>query len=323
MAKKDTWIILVIIGIILFMILMPKGPVDKNFMEVRLYDSNGKLIGTTENIGSANWFSIVNGVTGVASFDISINVKNTGTQALSCTPNSLTPSVFNTAMTKTTQNVLAGKSIGWTSDKMTASQFETAPTPDIFSASVTCTWTGSPVTKTGTLSLTISPDASGADFTLSLNPGGLGTEFCGDGICQSSETTTSCPADCTFTTNVKFRTTDLGYVSGSAIGYTSTCGSTLTKYGYYSSTGILTGTCDTISTWCGTNPTKVLDNLPGGWKSGGPTPSLWKVSETDTLCICDSDGSKYNQIKFKTTDSDASKVDSSAISIDPSKEVVC
>lgn len=324
-GRTRTWIILIVIAVVLFLLLMPlAAPKDKNFMEVRLYDKDGNLITTSET------FSIVNGVVGVASFDITINVKNTGAQTLSCTPNTITPTQFDSALTKTTLNVLAGNTISWTSVRMAAPQFEAAPTPDVFSASVTCTWTGSPITKSGTISLTIQPDATGANFEITLSPGGLGTEFCGDGTCQSSETPASCPADCTVSTRVKFRTTDLQYVSGSAIGYTATCGSTLTAYGYDGMGTSIGYNCDRLiseaPTMCGGGAVQYLFNIPGAIAGYAQPVKLYKgTSDLTLICVCanEVDGGGYRYMYYDSNDLDAGKVNPQATSIDTAKEVAC
>lgn len=339
MAKKKSGflvlILLIAAAVIIYMMIKPT-PTPSSFLTVRLYDANGNFIGTTGAVGSPEFYSIINGVSGVSSFTITINVQNTGTAVLSCTPNSIIPAAFDTALTKDTKNVLVGNSIGWTSTQISAAQFEAAPTPDVFSAAVTCTWTGSPITQSGSVSLTIQPDASGASFQVSLSPGGLGTEWCGDTICQANENITSCPIDCTPpASRVRFRTSDLSYVSGSAIAYNDTgaCSvvSSLTQYGYViQGGGNLLGNClsnmPTQTTYCGTSPKLIMSNLPGGWMTGGEAPSLWKPTEAGIVCVCDSyvsPGTSYNVLKYSTSDTDKTKVSSSISSINSQLEVAC
>lgn len=327
MRNKNKKIIYWGIGIILIALIsvgayfVLSGKIStENLLSFNIYDSNGNKI-------TDKPLSVVGGVPGVSYIDLTITVLNTGTEALSCEINSLYPDAFNNAVSKTIKNVNPGNKVAWTSSLIQVSQFESETIPTEFKAGVVCSYnTGTEIInlpeKIGILPLLIQSDGIGS-FEVEVSQGGTGEEFCGDNICQSDEDSQTCPADCTVTNYVKFRTTDLSYVSGSAIGYASSCGNNLVGYGYYSSTGILTGDCTSISTWCGSNPVKILDDLPGGWKSGGPAPNLWKVDETDTICLCDSDGSKYNQIKFKSTDSDASKVDTSPIGIDSAKEISC
>jgi len=137
--------------------------------------------------------------------------------------------------------------------------------------------------------------------------------ICGDGICQSNEDITSCIQDCSGAiSSVRFRTNDASYVTSGAIAYSNTCGSTLTQYGYVSGSGLLTGNCASASkTWCGTTVTLALSNLPGGYKSGGDSPSLWTTNDANVVCLCDegSDG-KYFFKKYSTLDSDKTKVSS-------------
>ena len=123
---------------------------------------------------------------------------------------------------------------------------------------------------------------------------------------------------------VQFRTTDLSYSSDSAIGFTETCGSDLTRYGYTGNTPQSSGTCSDdmpTETDCD-DATLLLTGLPGGYYAGGESPSLWRSSFT-TVCVCDDDGSHYRILLYKTTGFYASKVDSSPNPITPSNEVAC
>lgn len=122
---------------------------------------------------------------------------------------------------------------------------------------------------------------------------------------------------------VRFRTTDLPY-SGTAVAYTSTCGSALTGYGYNGATGLLSGTCTTGSkTWCGTSSALVLPNLPGGWKAGGENPSLWKPTEAGIVCVCDDTGTQYQLLRFETIDNQASEISTSSSVINSALELTC
>mgnify|MGYP001564593488 CR=1 FL=1 len=107
--------------------------------------------------------------------------------------------------------------------------------------------------------------------------------------------------------NVKFRTTDLSYVSGTAVGYSATCGSVLTKYGKTS------GLCTSLD--CSQTTQTLLVPATSG------TTKMW-VSGLD-ICICDSGKTSGYPMKYTTGDLDAPKVDSSVTSIDSSKEVSC
>lgn len=164
---------------------------------------------------------------------------------------------------------------------------------------------------------------------------------CGGLICSACPNTKACliNTDCTSgnctgnicqgvaVQNVKLRISDLGYGSTSAIGFTSTCGNTLTRYGYSSSSGILTGVCASImptKAYCGTSNTLLLSDLAGGWRSGGEAPSLWQSSTSGMVCVCDSgDDGDYTIKRYTATDSDRVNVDESSASINPSYELVC
>jgi hypothetical protein len=288
-----------------------------------LYDSNGHKI--NPNKGT---FSIVGTTPGVTYIDFTITVPNTGAYALSCDLVSLSPTALSNAVTKTTKSILIGGKTAWSSSKILASQFEST-TATTFNVTVRCSYNPGNGTnilpdKSASIPLSIKPDGSGASFEVQIDTGGTPTEFCGDGTCQVTETSSTCPGDCAVANNVRFRTSDLSYLSGSAVAFASTCGSNLTRYGYSGSSGTLTGDCASASkTWCG-SVTLALSNLPGEYKTGAANPSLWITSDATTICICDdgSDG-KYFFKKYLTSDSDASKVDNTQTSYDSSKEVSC
>jgi len=143
--------------------------------------------------------------------------------------------------------------------------------------------------------------------------GGVGTEYCGDGICQADEDAESCPGDCATSANINFRTIDLSYVSGSAVGYATSCGSSLTGYGH------TTGSCLSYEHYC--DDTDQDLNVP---KAGGGTTLFWYV-DADTVCVCEPDnlGTHLPARKYTTADSDASKVEITPTVIDSDKEVIC
>lgn len=108
---------------------------------------------------------------------------------------------------------------------------------------------------------------------------------------------------------VIFRTTDLTYISGSAVGYTSVCGSVLTQFGRTS------GAC-TVH-YC--DDTDYILTVPGS-----PVNTyLWM--DGDDVCICEPTdiGVHTYSRRYTTTDSDATLVSNSASSIDPSMELIC
>lgn len=332
-------IIAIIVGVIILGAAVYQIPAVKDlvnqgiqqtsdFIQVRYYDSNGNLI------TDPNTLSIVGGVPGVSYIDLTVTASNTGGTVLTCAPTTTTPTAFDSALSKTAKVVpiIGTKKSSWTSNLISVSAFEGTPTPDVFSATIRCYYTigsGEQVyltDKTGSISLTIQPDASGS-FTVDVTSGGTGTEFCGDGICTSGigETATTCPGDCAVAGKVKFRTSDLSYPTGSAIAYNSgTCGNALTQYGHYTQTGLISGTCTAanIAIGCGTTPSKLFD-IPGGYLSGGAVVGLWKPTEANTLCVCDDSGTTYRVIKYLTTDPDATNVGNSGQAYDSSKEISC
>lgn len=296
-----------------------------DFISFKFYDANHNEVKLKNDM-----YAIVSGTPGIKYAQASITVKNTGSYALSCIPTNVTPTAWGNALTKTEKQILIGGKAGWTSGDIDLDTLATTSGPVRFTAAARCTYNnGATVVtlgeKSGYVDVTIQPDSTNASFDVTVLMGGAPTEYCGDLVCQVTETASTCPADCAVANNVKFRTTDLAYVSGSAIGFSATCGNTLTAYGYYSGTGTLGGTCAATmptATWCGTAPTLVA-TLPGSYLTGGVAPTLWKPSEATTICVCDDTGSNYLIKKYTTADSDASKVDTSKTSFDTSKEVAC
>jgi len=333
--KKNNKIIYIILGIILVILLIQPGGIMKtqdniqniinqvsnsgsgnsgitnennNFgVSIGLYDKNGNKI--TPNKGT---FSIVGTTPGVSDIDFTITVPNTGSYALSCDLVSLSPTPLNNAVTKTTKQIQIGGKTAWTSSKIPVAQFESTTSTN-FNATVRCSYNpGSGVTylpdKVGSISLSIKSESSGASFEVEIDTGGVTDEYCGDGVCQVTETSSTCPGDCAVANNVKFRTTDLSYVSGSAVGYSNTCGNILTKYGK------TTGACTTH--FC--DATDQLLLVP----SSSGTTKLW-IDGSD-ICICDVGVTSHTYSKrYSTSDSDASKIDNSFISFDAAKEVSC
>ena len=181
-----------------------------------------------------------------------------------------------------------------------------------------------PLTESGFLvqfsSVSIPPIPSCGDGIKS------GTEQCdkndfGGQSCTSipggfSGGTLICNADCTYNTGacmsayIKFRTSSLTYPASGWISFEPACsGLQLTSYGYSTSGsgGISSVTCDTSVTGISgcSGAIKLLDNLPGGWMTGGSNPSLWQCSTVKL--ICDDDGvgeAGYNFKKYSSSDSD-------------------
>ena len=125
---------------------------------------------------------------------------------------------------------------------------------------------------------------------------------------------------------VNFRTTGLKYASTTSIAFTTSCGNSLVPYGFVSSTGNSSGLCSAVmptTTQCGgTGTTNLMNDLPGGFQTGGANPSLWQSIGTPTMvCVCDDNGIIYT---FKRYDSTyPSTIDTSITLIDPTKEIIC
>ena len=316
-------IVTAVIAVLLIIILLiicpcakkdePLSDSSEPMMTFRTYDIHGNLIEP-----GASSFSIVEGTTGVYYIDISVRVDNTGTEGLVCDITSVSPPGFDSQLVRTTQSLPVGGSRGWTSGLIDVAPFESPTGTTEFSTEITCGYivgTGlillSPIN--GTLELVIRPDTTGAGFQVGLSLGGVGTEFCGDGICQTDEDEISCPSDCAVSANVQFRTTDLSYVSGTSVGYSSFCGDFLTGQGKTS------GACATEEIFCdGVDYTLLVPSLSG-------TTKMWILEMGDgDICICDDGVTSHTYARrYTREDPDADIVDTSSLQIDSSKEVPC
>lgn len=128
-------------------------------------------------------------------------------------------------------------------------------------------------------------------------------------------------------TYAKFRTSDLGYNSDTAIAYTSSCGSGLTPYGYVTCAycnGLGASGSSCMSATLGY--TKIMD-LPGTlskWSDGtGNIVSLFqKNSDPTILVVCGFKDGRYAYETYDSDDSDKTKVSTSPIP-SGSNEVAC
>lgn len=279
------------------------------FITVRMYDADKNLIGG----GTAQ--SIVNGVRGVSYIDLTVTASNTGTEPLTCNIISVSPPAFDSALTKVEKTVPATSpaKASWTSDLIAVAPFEQPTGSTTFSATLRCSYNdGQTIVdladKQGSVDIEIRSDSASASFSVNVLSGGTPTEYCGDGVCQADEDSGSCPEDCSVSANVNYRTTDLTYVAGTAVGYTATCGNALTAYGKTS------GACTEHN--CANSDQAF--NAPS--QSG--TVKVW-IRDVDNICICDNGQSSGYPKRYNTGDSDASKVDTSPISFDADKEITC
>lgn len=339
--KRNKIIIFSVIAVIL--LLAGVGTyllIDKASSQTRMLVVSGYYNAAGEKISGTKQ-SIVGGVTGVSYIDLTATLTNTGDIPLTCNIVSATPSAADFAFTKTQKSLPVSGKAAWTSAKISVAPFESETTPTTFTIVARCSYVSGTQTitlpdKSATLSISIKSEGT-AGFEIGIGEGGeaASTEFCGDGTCQITETSSSCPNDCAVSSYVKFRTTDLSYVTGSAIAASTSCGGALTAYGMASKYSLLYNNCqNTIAnrySACGT-PTKLM-TIPGSWISTSKGVSLWKCSSTTDLIVCDTEcasdstcvtNEDYSQIiVYKTSDSDYSKVDTSLTSFDSAKEVSC
>ena len=317
-------IVLVILLIVFTAFFMYKSPMsDDSVMTIRLYDADGNLIDDEPLIQQ----SVVGGVAGVSFIDLTITATNTGDETLNCELKSATPTQFDNAITKTTETINVGNKFAWTSSLIDVAPFESPTGTTTFEAVVGCSYNpGSGIVLlsdlTGSISITIRPESTGAGFIVDVTQGGTGTEFCGDDICQSDEDVNSCPADCSVaSSNVIFRTSDLSYPSGQAIAFTTACGNNLVAYGYETSRNLFTP-CDDSSN---VQAPALISGIPGNIGVSGAIKLYRDDSDSDKVWLCvDGSSTRVGKLKrYDLTDSDASKVDISAQSFDTAKEVSC
>ena len=330
--KRNKIIIVSVIAVIL--LLAGIGTyllVDKNTSQTRMLVVSGYYNAAGEKISGTKQ-SIVGGVTGVSYIDLTATLTNTGDIPLTCNIVSASPTAADTAFVKTQKSLPVSGKAAWTSDKISVAPFESETTPTTFTIVARCSYVSGSQTitlpdKSATLSISIKSEGT-AGFVIGIDDGGeaASTEYCGDSICQITETTSSCPNDCAVSSYVKFRTSDLSYVSGSAIAYTQSCGNALTAYGYSSAPVVSTPTnCAGLSA----TTTLLAHSLPGstGKSTGSGNITLWATSSSDTVYLCEDPASGTSTSFFvkiyKSTDSDASKVDTSLTSFDSAKEVSC
>ena len=342
-------VVVSIIAVIATVLILNNNPQEltseDGFIKVRLYDANGNPINPIETLSTVG-LGPTGGARGVAFIDLTVRASNSGAIPLSCnilstTVNGAVDSNFDTAMARSQKFLPTASSVEWTSNLFAVSSYEATPTPDTFAVSVRCQYTDvsgqQNIDQTGSIPLYVTSDGTGS-FNVQINsPQGIPTLYCGDSICSASigETATSCPGDCATVSVVSYRTTDLSYVLGSAIGYTATCGNTLTKYGYSSAT--CTSAID-VSCPLPANVgasfqllnTKVIPDSINTWSTISPclyqTASglgvAFKVASTSgepTSCPV----GRWIRIDYTTSSPYASAVSNNAESFNLQKEVSC
>lgn len=284
------------------------------FLSFRTYSIHGDSI----KLGRLRPLSVIDGVAGVYFIDLTMMAANTGGIDLVCDITDLSPPQFDTAMiiAKGPKLLKKGGRVSWTSALINVTPLEQpAPAVTNFSGSVSCKYNAAsgeimlPLLS-GYLPIIIENDMTSAAFNVSLFQGGSPTEYCGDENCQLDENVTTCLVDCGSTANVKFRTIDLSYPSGSAVGYNPVCGEILRQYGKTSG-GCTEFLCQ------GTNYTMLVPKINNG------TTKLWDRGNGVDVCICDPTQTTGYPRRYNTGDTDASKVDASPYLIDDRKEVRC
>ena len=344
-------IVIAIVAIIAVVALMnsPKacGASNGN-IDIHFYDANGNPICNVETLSTVG-LTPSTGAKGVSYMALTVKAINGATSVpLTCYPlvasvNGNTADAFGLAMPIGTSNskfVQVGQTIEWTSNQFAVSGYENSPTPDIFNVTVRCTASGNPtpLDATNSLPIYIQPDGSGS-FTVQINPPeGIPSQYCGDGVCGNGETLSTCPVDCGSTTNVNFRTTDLTYVQGSAIGVnTGTCGGVLTKYGYESSgcNSATSADCTALATALGASytrqfSTKTIPDSINTWSTVAPCLFSTSAGESMFFKVGSTTGEpmtcnvgNWVELRYTTASTYANGVSSQGTSFNSQKELSC
>lgn len=333
--------ILILLGCVYVYFFVLNEPSVDTMKVSGYYDADGNPI-SSSGVKQA----VLGGVEGVTYITIDINALNKDTVSLDFEILNATPEALSNVLTLSSKKSAGpNEKVTWTSGLIDITPY--VGKTQVFTVTLQAS---SPIrtslSKSASLSIAVSADpVAGFDISLEDNVGTgdfvpVPSEYCGDGTCQTGETSDTCPDDCDATTtpssgNVIFRTTDLTYAIGSAIAYSSSCGNVLTSYGYASSYSTYYGNCQaTIASryaTCGT-ATKVMD-IPGTWLAGSAGTELWSCSGTSNLVVCDttcvssvSCVANVDKSAIKTyslSDTDATKVATISTSLELIKEVTC
>lgn len=345
--------VIALIGLGLYMYKPIQQPVSMNpnegFLTMRMFDRYGNTYDQNGNLIQGT-YSIVEGSPGITSIAFTVSVKNTGAEVLSCSLLDLRDysglsGLFNSSfVTKDTKTPSPGLTVAWTGNPISTSTYEN-PSDRLFNATVRCSYTvGSETTifdRSGWLFVAIRADAgTSGNALVNVTRGGVPSTWCGDNICQSSEgeTCVTCPSDpcgaggtsCTQTGGVKFRTSDLAYVSGSAIAFNKTvvCPAipSILQTASYLSSGSGGGTCAAWASGAGFVAVTGFTTLPGGIPCTGGTITSTKLYTSGSIyAVCSEysgcSGSKYKKYDTGTPSSISGL--STTTSWDPGKESAC
>lgn len=355
--QKKRVLIFSLLAFAVIIVLYSVGIFEKDTQEgvsILLYDKEGNEIQPRRPL------AIVGGTPGVAYIRLQTTTLNTGVETLSCQIDSLTTSggngdttIFADGMTQCSgfpctddvRVIPTSTTSSWTTDLINADTIAHASSYT-FRADVECfsdigQGPQSVGTDFDTLTIAINSDGTPqGTYTVEVLLTGEDLSYCGDGCCDDGtgivgtctspfsdldEDEFNCPADCYVGGDyVDFRTSDLSYLSG-GVAYTSSCGSSLTQYGYTSvgSDSGASGSCPTIS-----GETLLLSGLPGQMGYSGTTGviCLYEVNADTTRVNVRqyrTTLSKWLTAKYDSDDSDKTDVESQAEEVDPAREVSC
>ena len=331
MTKKKTGLIWgIVIAVVLLFILGSNFGIsaDKEGSMVKVnsyFDANSNLIKT---------LSVVNGIEGVKYLNFKITIRNTDSVARTY---SITEFSDLTAKPTNKLTIEPNQTKSFTTGLVDIEQYE--GTTKEFCATAKSEAIDSlreeGLPEVGCVSIKIDPNpTSSFDITIEQGTGTADSppascvenwvcsswSICGNGLqsrtCSDSSncgTMANKPTEqqsCTTVSNVKFRTTDTNYLSGTSIAFTNTCGTALTSY--LRSSGACTSySCSSALGTLG--EFDVIANNPRGltraWFDG------------TNVCVCDAtkDGNTGYPQKY-TSGGTAS---TSSTSVDATKESIC
>lgn len=268
-----------------------------DFFKIRFYDENQNQVKSMEPL------SIVNGIESVSYIDLTVTINNLGDVPLNCQVLSATPNSLYNSLEKDIKLVPSNHPYKkeWVSSLIEVAPLE-SDNPVKFEVTMRCSYediSGNQIfleDKTRFIDIDIEPDPVTADYDVSINPG------------QSIS-------------NIKFKTSDLRYNTGSQIAVTEDgrCGGYLTAYvgkGFYTYEGT---TCESKF-----GDTLIID-LPGnvissGSGGDGEVKLLKDKSNPSVIWVCERSSSR-NLIVAQAYDDIASGLE--LTSTEPDKEILC
>ena len=340
MKNKAIWIVLGIIALIsvigIVWFVMSGEKEIENGISVDCFDINQQPI----DCQTGQSLSVVGGTPGIYYLGFTVSATNDGDIPLTCQivgtsdTSSSTGTPFDLfSNLPTDQRILPNtgtKKLAWaTTSLIEVGQFENLPSPTSFFATVRCSYVrGNAETilpdVTYKRDMLITADNVNTGFSVEINEGGIGSEVCGNGVCDPSETSSSCPTDCGFvTSNVRFRASDITYTSGSAIGLTSTCGNALTQYGWAEEYEQDKGSADSCADFFVNEIASPLSHQVPCLGKPNTCYVGYTIGDSMAYVCWIKSSSFYEIVKYTTSSTYKGNVDTTPTGYSPGTEVIC